>query len=359
MDDLDAQINRLSGQTNYMEKLQQLTGNIYTIDRDMYKTAIKKISAAAFNIGFLLTKLKNLQSNETVLKLLGKYTKLEAEMDLKNSVFVMVQKKSSKKVHPPKEKIAHDRTPPDLIKSEWFTCIKSIERAIYKFICSFTTSSPRTAKYVYPEYSVLEKHFTEEPTQLELKTVFDIKVNSGEIYNTITKLHEMAYIIIDQLMTPMYNVRQTIESHWGQIAQIFTQKALQNHEIFGDKNMVIDVLHKFIIAKYRAEITGNKKHYVKLFMSTVDEGTMAEMDSARFIEIMDSIDLEKLNKKEKVYKFAMAAKSTMKALSENENINVEEVIEKLNNLFESDDEAEKEEITEADKEVMEQVDEII
>jgi hypothetical protein len=126
--------------------------------------------------------------------------------------------------------------------------------------------------------------------------------------------------IINILLVPMYDVEQTIHSHWNQIDRIFKNKTFQQHAQGVSPTDVIRILHQFIIAKYRADVTGNNKHYVKLFFGTIGDETMANMDGARFMEIMDSIDMSAFNKDDKVYQFATNAKVIMQKIANNETL---------------------------------------
>ena len=130
----------------------------------------------------------------------------------------------------------------------------------------------------------------------------------------------------------MYDVKKTIKNHWGKIEKIFKTKAFQSTGIASPED-IVDMLSHFIVAKYRATVTGNNKHYVKLFLSTIGDENVSSIDGARFMEIMDSIDLDKLNKDDKVYKFAIGAKTTMQKIVKNQNVNAEEIIKDLDAMF--------------------------
>ena len=102
---------------------------------------------------------------------------------------------------------------------------------------------------------------------------------------------------------------------------------------------IVNILHQFIIAKYRSTVTGNNKHYVKLFLDTVGSESISNMDGARFMEIMDAIDLDRLNKRDKVYKFALGAKSAMQRIANNENV-TPEILKEFDTMFNDDEETE-------------------
>lgn len=137
---------------------------------------------------------------------------------------------------------------------------------------------------------------------------------------------------------PMYDVRATINSHWSEIDRIFRTKAFQQTKMASPED-IVNILHQFIVAKYRSTITGNNKHYVKLFLDTVGNESVSNMDGARFMEIMDAIDLEKLDKKDKVYKFAMGAKTAMERIANNENI-TPDILREFDTMFNDGNEEE-------------------
>ena len=118
----------------------------------------------------------------------------------------------------------------------------------------------------------------------------------------------------------MYDVEATIQSHWNQIDKIFRNKTFQQHAQGIMPADIIRILHQFIIAKYRADVTGNNKQYVKLFLGTVGDDTIGNMDGARFMEIMDSIDMSAFSKDDKVYQFATNAKTIMQKIANNETL---------------------------------------
>ena len=50
MHDIDAQISKISGQANYMEQLQKITGNIMNVDMAMYHDKHTKMVNCDSNI---------------------------------------------------------------------------------------------------------------------------------------------------------------------------------------------------------------------------------------------------------------------------------------------------------------------
>ncbi len=353
MHDIDAQISKISGQQNYMESLQQITGNIMTVDMTMYKEKVRKISAADFNMNVLLKRLVDSDTaNHTILEVQADYLAKSTAINIKDGVFVMKQRKNKE----PKEVIAPMHLPSELVKSEWFKSVKHIEKEINKSLNKIFTENVKPSDR---KWETVQANHSAHPELVELETVYDVKLENEDIFKWFTQLQKCANVIINNLMIPMYNVRATIEKHWDKIGNIFKTKAFSRIDQMSQQagngsiglNDIMTMLEQFIIAKYRATVTGNNKHYAKLFLSAIGNEDVSSMDGARFLEIMDTIDLDKLDKNETVYKFAVAAKSTMKKIVNNENFNAEEMIQEMNQLFNDDvpPESEGEMVTEESK----------
>lgn len=340
MHDIDAQISKISGQENYMESLQKITGDIMTIDTVMFHEKHNKLSACDFNIKLLLKRISEEQQNPTIQSIRTQYETESTAMNIRDGTFILEQRKVSKKTKkpkPPREIIAPNHRPNEMLNSQWFKHIKHIEKEINKFMTSAFTDNKE------PKYETLEAEHQQHPELIDLRTIYDCKINTPTIFKSFTQLQTNCKIVINILLMPMYDVKKTIEKHWVKIEQIFKSKAFQNTGLTSP-NDIIEMLNQFIVAKYRATVTGNNKHYVKLFLNTIGSENVSNIDGARFMEIMDSIDLDKLNKEEKVYKFALGAKTAMSKIVNNDNVNAEEIIHELDEMFKDDPKIEEVEI---------------
>lgn len=353
MHDIEAQISRISGQQNYMEQLQKITGNIEFVDMEMYHDKHNKLVNCDSNIKKVLRKmLEDTDSIDTIKTL---YDKESNALNLKDNTFGLYIKKSkkSKKQKKPREIINNGYRPIDLVKTEWFKLIKRMEKDIHKFLIEVfpdTSQNTDTNNNINTDslpnmqlnnkskldvesktFADLEYEYKLHPELLDIKTALDCKINTNKLFTSIIMIKKFAKIIINILLTPMYDVKKTIHSHWSEINRIFKTKAFQQTKLTSPED-IIEILYQFIIAKYRATITGNNKHYVKLFLDTVGNENVSNMDGARFVEIMDAIDLDKLNKKDKVYQFALGAKSIMQRIVNNENI-TPNILKEFDNMF--------------------------
>ena len=314
MHDIDAQISKISGQANYMEQLQKITGNIMNVDMAMYHDKHTKMVNCDSNIKKVLSKI--LKEDGSIAPVQQRYEQLSNALDLANKTFYIHVKKlsKSKKPHPPQERITFGYKPSELVKSDWFHEVKHLEKAVQKFLVEVFPQPPATdnqpaAKVDYEKktYEELQSIFAEHPELVDIKTICDVRITSKALFELFKLLKRFAKIIINILMMPMYDVKATIQSHWGQIEKIFKTQAFQETNHIASPNDIVLILTQFIIAKYRATITGNNKHYVRLFFEAVGNDSFADMDGARFLEIMDAIDLDKLDKTDTVYKFALSA----------------------------------------------------
>lgn len=336
MHDIDAQISKISGQANYMEHLQKITGNLMNVDMAMWHEKHTKISNCDANIRKVLDKL--LKEDEHIQPHRDEYEQLSTKLDIANKTFYMHVKKSSKskKVHPPREKISPGYLPSDLVKTEWFHKVKHMEKAVQKFLVEVFPANPdveQKTEYEKKTYEELKAEFDAHPELLDIKTVLDVRVSSKAIFELLKLLKRFCKIIINILMLPMYDVKGTIESHWDQIERIFKTQAFKDTGVASSEDIVV-ILTQFIIAKYRATVTGNNKHYIRLFFDTVGNESLANMDGARFLEIMDAIDLDQLDKSDNVYKFASSAKIAMKKIANNEAI-TPDILKEFDEIFNS------------------------
>ena len=342
MHDIDAQISKISGQENYMEQLSKITGNIEQIDMEMYHEKHTKMVNCDTNIKILLNKIKS--ETDSIDNYRNTYEKESSALNIKEKTFGFKEKKKSKKSadepeKPPQEIVMNGYRPMDLVKTEWFKCVKHMEKDINKFLIeifpvneeSKDTYDKDVSTKTFPE---LEAEYKKHPELRDIKTALDCKVDSPVIFTSLLLLKRYCKIIINILLMPMYDVKKTINSHWTQIDKIFKTKAFQQTQIASPTD-IVNILHQFIIAKYRATITGNNKHYVKLFLNTVGSENISNMDGARFMEIMDAIDLDKLDKKDKVYKFALGAKTAMEKIAANENI-TPDILKEFDTMFDDD-----------------------
>ena len=378
MHDIDAQISKISGSNDYMEQLQKITGNINQVDMNLWRTKLSSICRADTNINKLLTALK--AEDSAINATADEYITLSTKLDLTNKALTIQIKKRKNKPTREREVISSGYHPSDLVKTPWFKAIKHLEKNINRFLTEIfdpgvdeeaepddKNQKPRRAvnpllnkpfdpTFMTYSFADLEKIYNAHPDLASIKKCLNLSITKDTVYRSMILIKRCCNDVINILLLPMYDVRKTIESHWQEIDRIFKSKAFQQASKQAgapglSQDDIIDILHKFIIAKYRASITGSNKHYVKLFMETVGNDNISNIDGARFIEIMDAVDIDQFNKKDKVYLFASKAKQVMKQIAKHEHI-TPAMVEELSQIMNADElteETPEREITEEEK----------
>ena len=320
MHDIDARIREISGTNNYMEHLQKVTGDIFRVDMDMWKERNARICQADRNILRLLQQVQSMDAGIT--KLCSDYREVSETLSLSTKSFQeKVKKKRSTGAVKSRMLVAPGYAPKDLVAGQWFKQVTNIENSIQKYFSEmFTDEDQQRNGFMHVSYSDLQEVYDKHPELVDIKLCLNCKVNSPKMLQSMVLLKRSCNDVINILLVPMYDVEATIQSHWSQIDKIFRNKTFQQHAQGIMPADIIRILHQFIIAKYRADVTGNNKHYVKLFLGTVGDDTIGNMDGARFMEIMDSIDMSAFSKDDKVYQFATNAKTIMQKIANNETL---------------------------------------
>lgn len=323
MHDIDAQINKISGQANYMEQLSKVTGNIFTVDRVKYHEVIDKCSRCDFNLDVIS---KRMLSNKTInadgKQLFKAFLDEKQKYDIANKTFEIVGKKA-------KEQINYQHSPVKVVASEWFKAVRDIERSTRRFLKQF---------FEKPDEATWEgfNEKLEQVPELHEVTIFcGINVDSNLMFMNVFNAYRCAKIIINSFIDPMYDVEGTIRKNYHLIERIFKTSPREVTQHITSPNDIINILTKFIIAKYRATVTSNNKHYIKLFMNLVDDSSSANIDGAKFMDIMDSINLDQLNKQDNVYKFALGAKTAINNIFTNDKLDADEIIASIQSIFEA------------------------
>ena len=346
MNDIDSQINRISGQNNYMEQLSKITGDINTIDKEIYRAAIEKCSKCDFNLKILSGRFLSMKDLDSATSTLFKeFLAAHESYDIKNKTFVMYQKKS-KKAKPPKEIIDPKHTPTEVFKSDWYKLVRQIEKVTRKFLkLIFGVAETKSIEE-------FKKAFEDAPELLSVSYFGGVHVTDADekFFMNIVNTFKCSRIIINEFLNPMYDVRKKIESNSHIIEKAFKSKPMQELGAVTSAFDVMVILEKFIISKYRATITGNNKHYVKLFTELIDPSSTAELEGTKFLDIMESLNLEELSKNKKAYKFAVGAKDIISSIVKNESLDSDEIIQRVHNIFGEDEEQAPEEAPEEAKE---------
>lgn len=345
-DTMNKTITRYVG-ADWLKKLENIIGNLMTIDDEIYKSSIEKISICESNILKLFNRiLKNIDSttnSSLLIQIFENFKKLSATIDIKNKSYIT---KLNKKGNPHDVLVAN-YVPQQLIKTEWFKQIKDIEKTIYKYIEKIFISADgemkidRTAKIrrefikEFP-FKDLQEKLHKYPDLIKVCDIYNIIPENEIVYTSFLEIQKFSNIIINILLTPMYNVEAKVTSNYDkQLAQAF--KPLISKSKFTTKELIIELLTNFAIAQYRATITGNNKYFIQMLSGELTEGKLSEMDGARFIEVMDTINTESLEKGSKAQFFTEKAKILMKKMIDQDGKFDAKILEDVRELIGNDE----------------------
>lgn len=354
---MEQTITKYCGQ-DWLMKLEQITGAVTTIEMPRYKEIIDRIITCEKNINILFKRLlKNIDDQNTskLSEVAENFAKLSSTIDLANkSTFRKLSKKYKNQKTKPKvlddnnstEHISNGYTPAEIIMSEWMRCIKSLEYEIYHVIEKILispdssrkidkTSNERKQISTKYSYEAFEKVVQKFPNLIKLHTIFNIEIRNQKIFESFMGIHKYSNIIINSIMTPLYDVKGKVsKSYDTYLAHAFKAEITKG---LATKELIINLLTEFVTAKYRAAITGNNKYFFQMLSNEITEGMLSTMDGARFIEIMDSINTEQLDKTSKAVNFTIKAKEMMKKILDKSDRADTELIFEIQTLFDEDE----------------------
>ena len=135
-----------------------------------------------------------------------------------------------------------------------------------------------------------------------LYKIYDMSIESREMFNNLSFIRGFANEIVNILLKPMYDVDYVIEKNWHKVSKAFNGTDMTQHD-------VRSMLTKYIYAKYKVSMTNTKTPYIDLIIDIVGRDGIAETKSARFLEIIDAVNLDVMDKKTNAYEFATAVKT--------------------------------------------------
>lgn len=336
MNNTDELIKNITGSNDYMKELSKVVGNITNIDLGYFAD---KNKVNILNDEIIRSVMKNLPNTET-----KHYFELSIINDFNNAI--IEKKKKNGKI----KKLINDNFRPKVfIKSPFFKMIKLIEKTANNLIEAYDIDT--AAPSMEQVNSVLKTN----PELMDVKNFFGYHLKTDEDIKLMLKAKEAAHKIIDNYMLPMYDVKKTMEKNWGILSPMFKSAEFATHAY-----EIKDMLYLFMIANYRTTITENSKYYMKLFMEVInktdnpelkaaipEENVIANMDPARFLELLDTINLDSISQKKSVYNFALRSKDIIKRIAKKDpNDKMEDIIKDIQDvLIESQkaEQAEKEE----------------
>ncbi len=353
MHDFDNVINSVSGQTDYMESLTKIIGNIQHIDIDMYKSARDTIVRHEQTLHKLIEKYEEDKLNNTELKKkFDEYLQESEKMDMAHKSVIWYKKKVGKKTSqknrdkPARERVADEYFPRMLVKTQWFQAVKHFERSAGKLLVSLNYDKEKTMD---ENWTAIDKMLSEDANQRDIQTWHDYKLMTKKDLVSMILIKETCLKILDPLLLPMYDHKATIAKNWHLVANVFNA----NTEM--TPALVQDVLAKFTVARYRCEIFGTTKYYMKLFGDVLNSPTVmnenGDLDGSKFMEVIDSINLDKFDKSANTYKFITAATPIMRKLVDpNCNESMEDILKQINEAIQPKEEQKAPETNEVNEE---------
>lgn len=319
---------------DWLDKIESITGAITFIDIPIYKTAVNTIATCEKNMRILFARLIKQaygQELKTVVEVSEEFKRLSLELDIASKSIIRKLNKSAKKSHAePNESNSHEDIAPayvpmNLIKSDWFKSVKLIEREVYRVIekvmlspdgetkiAKTTKERKQLAKtYDYAKYDEVIKKY---PDLRTIITPFGISIVNADIYDTLLNLQKNSNIIMNIILTPMYDIKTKIaKSYDSKLAPSF-RASIDSGKL--SRDVIIDLITDFMIAKYRAMLTGSSKYFVQMLSSELTEGQLAHCDGRNFVEMMDAIDTKSFGEGTRAANFTDKAKGLMKKMLE-------------------------------------------
>ena len=346
MHDFDSVINKVSGQTDYMAALTKIIGNLHHCDLAIYKDRVKKIHEFESKLLEVISSFEQDRLEKTELK--GSFTEFaerSASLDILNKSVIWYAKKAGKKStkkKAPREKVADSFLPKNLVKSPWFLSVKQLERTAKKTLKSLDYDEEMNLS---DNWATIETGFNTDANRRDIVTWLDYKFMNKDDLQRLVDIRQSAYGIIEQLLQPMYDYKATIVKNWHLIDNVFRANSdMAPH-------LVQDVLGKFTVAKYRCEIFDTTKYYMRLFNDVLNSPEVldgnGDLDGSKFMEVIDSIDLNKFDKSANTYKFITAATPIMRKLADpNCKESMEDILKEINEAISLKPEVKPEQNTE-------------
>lgn len=333
---MDQTITKYCG-TDWLERLEEITGSCTNIDLETYKKAVADISVCETNIKTLFKRIIKQafgQDLKEITSISEKFNTLSSSYLIGEKSIIRKLKNAYRSKKGSRPTVLNDTNstecvddayiPIAIVKSEWYACIKNIERDIYRMIEKIFVSPDGEAKNektstkrknLYKDHTYLnyQEIISKHPSVQTIYKPFDIKITNQTIFDSVIGLQRYTNIIINIIMTPMYNVKAKITKSYEKILAGAFKAEIASGKV--TKDLVISLLSDFIIAKYRATLTGSNKYMLQMLSSEITEGQLAGMDGARFADVMETIDLDALDKTSKVASFAVKAKDLLRTFT--------------------------------------------
>ena len=321
---IDRVITRLSGSSDYMGDMSRVTGNIETVDREYYTNQLKKIISIQNVIEKELKQHQSSELNEFVRLFHNEYELI----DLENPYKKRVNKDTGK------TRYKLRLTPKNIYESKWFEYLKQIESNAAVICSQFEIESITIGE---KQQEIINKN----PDTVKAFKFYGLTIDNPEVYKTVWISKSYCNKVIEIILSPMYDAKKYIVNHWlPQIDEILSSKIEDKKN--ATREDIQGFVYTFVVAKYRLSLTSNSEEFTKILLQSMSESNIADMDAGRFCNIIDGINLDALDKKENIYKFAEATKEEMQKILSGEKVNPTEILKDIERILNTgtEDEAE-------------------
>lgn len=312
---IDRVITRISGSSDYMGDMSRVTGNIETVDREYYTSQLKKLIGIQ---GVIEKEFKQHDSSE--LTNLTRLFHNEYELlDLENPYKKRVNRDTGK------TRFKLQLTPKNIYESKWFEYLKRFEsnatNVCNQFEIDGITIGPK-------QQEIINKN----PSTVKAYKFYGLSIDNPEVYKTVWICKSYCNKAIEIILSPMYDAKRYIENHWlPQIDEILSSKIEDQKN--ATRKDIQGFVYTFVLAKYRLTLTSNSEEFTKILLQSMSENNIANMDAGRFCNIIDGINLDSLDKKENVYKFAEATKTEIQKIMNGEKVNPTEILQDIERIL--------------------------
>lgn len=343
---LDKTIVKFSGAKNYMDQLAQITGHMTDINEEFYN---KQINMVKSTYNSIMNKLENYKTRE--VQTFIKNTKEHyTSLNLNELYHDVLNVRSKKSKNPPKLQHKVRITPKDIYNSAWFKDMLELEKNAADIVGEFEITSNKMNE-------THKKLVDTNPGVIESFKFYGIRVNDDETTGLVFATSKFINKIIEIILTPMYDVRAKMDKNWlpriNDVLGVELKNKLGNKakDIPITEEDIKDYVYKFLLTKYRLDVTGNVGDFTKTLMSTLDSSVVSDANPARFINLMDNLKIDEIENSKGVKKIVELARSELVKISENKDMKPAELLSDINKILnyeESDSEEEKKDQEEED-----------
>ena len=322
---IDKAINNVSGSANYMKDMEYIVGNVFTIDKPFYVAQLKRVKGT---YGLIMNNTKNINH-----KFFKEFATNWNKLDLDHAYKKVTNKKTGKT----KEKLSV--TPKDIISSQWFAQLRQLDVIITNLIDQFKIESADMSDET-------TKIINENPNTVDAFKFFGRNISEEGIHQIVFVLNKFVKDVFEVLLNPMYDYQKYIVNHWlPQIDAVVSARANKNPELKGLKTEDTQkYVGLFAKAKYRLGLTENTNDFTKVFLDVIGESEIANLDAARFMDILDTIDVSSIDKTGKLQQTLELTKMNIEKAKDSK-FNLEEVVKDFETIINMGNEEEEQVVT--------------